>query len=207
MAYDRPSWKEIDRMRDKTGRRKKRENRDNREHEIREHSTRYDKYKQDLNRLFDQGLAGELLKKPDKEKDQEPSLPKVAGKAKSKSKAAVVTRKAKEGRIPKDSQASTSRLKLIRGVIDAEDSESLIRAVDELSEGFGLPDDWGVLVRVLEHPNEKIVLEAVTRMKVLLPNTVKIPRRFTLRERLRSISQTASDGELRQLAAEMEDRL
>jgi hypothetical protein len=202
MAYDRPSWKEIDRMRDKTGRGKKREKKD---HEIREHSTRYDKYKKDLNRLFDQGLAGELLKKPAKEKDkgQEPSLSKAAGKGKAK--AAVVTRK--EGRIPKNSQASTSRLKLIRSVVDAEDSESLVKAVDELNERFGLPDDWEVLVRVLEHHDEKLVLRAVSKMKVLLPKTVKIPRRFTLRERLRTISQTASDGELRQLASEMEEML
>ena len=202
MAYDRPSWKEIDRMRDKSGKRKKREKKD---HEIRGHSTRYDKYKQDLNRLFDQGLAGELLKKPEKEPKKEPELPAAKGKGKAKSKAAVVTRKAKEGRIPKNSQASTNRLKLIRSVIDAEDSEGLIKALDELSESFGLPDDWEVLVRVLEHPDEKLVIQAVSKMKALLPKTAKIPRRFTLRERLRSIGQTAADGELRQLASEMEE--
>jgi len=204
MAYDRPSWKEIDRMRDKTGRRKKREKKN---HEIREHSTRYDKYKKDLNRLFDQGLAGELLKKQTPEKPKEPEPPKPSSNSKSKSKAAVVTRKAKEGRIPKDTQAGTSRLKLIRSVIDAEDSEVLIKAVDELSGSFGIPDDWEVLVRVLEHPDEKLVLQAVIKMKALLPKTAKIPRRFTLRERLRSIGQTAADGELRQLAAEMEESM
>ena len=204
MAYDRPSWKEIDRMRDKSGRRKKREKKN---HEIREHSTRYDKYKKDLDRLFDQGLAGELLKKQTPEKPKEPEMPKPSGKDKSKSKAAVVTRKAKEGRIPKDSQASTNRLKLIRSVVDADDSAGLIKAVDELSDRFGIPDDWEVLVRVLEHPDEKLVLQAVSKMKALLPKTAKIPRRFTLRERLRSISQTAADGELRQLAAEMEESM
>ena len=202
MGYDRPSWKEIDRMKDKSGKRKKREKKD---HEIRGHSTRYDKYKQDLNRLFDQGLAGELLKKPVKEKNKEPTLPKSAGKGKTKAKAAVATRK--DGRIPKTSKVSTSRLKQIRSVVDAEDAESLVKAVNELNERFGLPDDWEVLVRVLEHPDEKLVLQAVSRMKDLLPKTVKIPRRFTLRERLRSIGQTASDGELRQLASEMEETL
>ena len=114
MAYDRRSCIEIDRMRDKSGKRKKREKKD---HEIRGHSTRYDKYKQDLNRLFDQGLAGELLKKPEKEPKEEPELPAAKGKGKAKSKAAVVTRKAKEGRIPKNSQASTNRLKLFRSVV------------------------------------------------------------------------------------------
>lgn len=204
MAYDRPSWKEIDRMRDGSGRRKKRGKKD---HEAREPSTRYDKYKQDLNRLFDQGLAGELLKKPVKEKDKvkTPSLSKITGKGKNRAKAAVATRK--EGRIPKTSKASTNRLKQIRSVIDAEDSESLVKAVNELNERFGLPDDWEVLVRVLEHPDEKLVIQAVYRMKELLPKTAKIPRRFTLRERLRSIGQTASDGELRQLASEMEEML
>jgi hypothetical protein len=202
MAYDRPNWKEIDRMREKPGRRKKRERQNN---EIRENSSRYNKYKKDLDRLFDQGLAGELLKKPVKERDKgkELSFPKATGKGKVK--AAVVTRK--EGRIPKNSQASTSRLKLIRGVIDAEDSVSLVKSVNELNEKFGLPNDWEVLIRVLEHLDEKLVLQSISKMKDLLPKTAKIPRRFTLRERLRSIGQTASDGELRQLATDMEEML
>lgn len=197
MAYDRPSWKDIDRMRDKPGRRKKREEERS---EIREHATRYDKYKQDLNRLFDQGLAGELLKKAGKDPPAETPA------AKPKAKAAVATRK-EGGRIPKDSRASASRLKLLRAIVGAVDAGELIQAVDELHQRFGLPDNFEVLARVLEHNDENLVIQAVAKMTALLPNMAKIPRRFTLRERLRYISQTARDGELRQQALELEGQI
>lgn len=202
MAYDRPSWSEIDKMRDRPSRRKKREKE---QKDLPQHSTRYDKYKADLNRLFDQGMAGELLKKETKE-PVEPEAPAPQVKAKTKTKTAVATRKG-NGRIPKSSKASTSRLKLIRAVIDAEDGESLNNALDELSVKFGLPDDWQVLVRVLEYHDETMILQAVGKMRDLLATTVKIPRRFTLKERLRSIGQTASDQELRNRAAELEELL
>jgi hypothetical protein len=206
MPYDRPSWKDIDRSKDNPGGRRNR--RDGGEkHEIKEHSTRYNRYKEDLDRMFDQGLAGELLKKIGKEaeKDKKPIEPERP-QPKPKAKAAVVTRPG-NGRIPKNTAASTNRLKLIRAVIDAEGAEALVAALNELVTQFGLPDDWEVLGRALEHRDEKIMLDAVTKMKNLLPSSVKIPRRFTLRERLRTISQTASDETLRQVAAELGDRL
>ena len=98
-------------------------------------------------------------------------------------------------------------MKLIRSVIDAQDTATVVEALDELVGHFGLPDDWEVLIRALEHSDEALVLKAVGKMKELLPNTVKIPRRFTLKERLRTISQTAQDDELRQMANSLEERL
>jgi hypothetical protein len=204
MAYDRPSWSEIDKMKDKPSRRKKREKE---RKDLPQHSTRYDKYKSDLNRLFDQGMAGELLKKAPKEPvEPEEPAPQSKAKAKGRAKTAVATRKG-NGRIPKNSKASTTRLKLIRAVIDAEDGEALNLALDELSGKFGLPDDWQVLVRVLEYHDEALIIQAVGKMHNLLASTAKIPRRFTLKERLRSIGQTAVDQELRNKATELEELL
>jgi len=200
MAYDRPSWREIDKAKDQSGRRKRR-NKDKKD--LPQHSTRYDKYKSDLNRLFDQGMAGDLLKK---EEAKEPEPPPQKTTPRGKTKTAVATRKG-NGRIPKNRKAATSRLKLFRAVVDAVDSESLNLALDELCEKFGLPDDWQVLARVLEYHDEKMIIQAVQKMKNLLPTTVKIPRRFTLKERLRSIGQTAVDQELRNLAREFEELL
>jgi len=202
MAYDRPSWREIDKMRDGSGARKRR---DRPNKDLGRHSTRYDKYKEDLNRLFDQGMAGELLKKTGKDQEPEPGdTPRTKGL--SKAKKAPPTRKG-NGRIPKSTKASTSRLRLIRTVINAEDSKMLSEAIDELVASFGLPDDWEVLARVLEHDNEDLVIGAVEKMSGLLAKTAKIPRRFTTKERLRSIGQTASSGHLRELATELEARL
>ena len=72
MVYDRPSWNDIDKMRDRGGSRKRREKQTK---DVQEHSSRYDKYKADLNRLFDQGMAGELLKKAVKEEPAAPAAP------------------------------------------------------------------------------------------------------------------------------------
>ena len=192
MVYDRPSWKEIDKMRDGSG--GKRAKRNRREEELKEHSTRYDKYKSDLNRLFDQGQAGELLKKMGKE---------VPGAAKPKENDS----RRKNGRIPQANEAATNRFKLIRAVVEATEHDTLIALLNDLESRFGLTDDWEVLVRALEHPDEKLMIKAVTRMAALLQVTAKIPRRATLKERLRAVSQTAASGELRDRAAQLEDRL
>ncbi len=198
-AYDRPSWREIDRRKD--GSSGKRRNRRDRK-EKREHSTRYDKYKADLNRLFDQGLAGELLKKSGKSTDNS-----VAEKTSKTKKSKGVLRRKGSGRIPKTGKKAASRFKLIRAVIDAGDTTDLVAAIDELVQGFGLPDDWDVLVRVLEYPDEALVSKAMTRMMDILATKVKISRKASLKERLRSISQTASDMDVRKKAEELEDLL
>jgi hypothetical protein len=193
MAYDRPSWRDIDKMRDGGARKKPRERKDQ---NLKDHSSRYDKYKEDLNRLFDQGMAGELLKKLGKD------APGSKGQAEKEKKGRI--RNNGNGRAPINRAASVERLSMIRAIAEAEDLSSLTLAIDNLEQRFGLLDDWEILVRVLEHPNEELVLKAVIRMKNLLPVTNRIPRRATLKERLRSISQTASSQELRAQAAEME---
>ena len=210
MAYDRPSWREIDRKKDHTSGRRNKKKQENRS-ELREHSTRYERYKADLDRLFDQGMAGELLKQADKEakaakaEAQESNTRKT--KTKAKGKTATTTRSKKASRIPKDTTKTANRLKLFRAVVDAQDTATVVAALDELVASFGLPDDWEILVRVLEHSDEKLIIEAIGKMKELLPKTTKIPRRFTLKERLRSIGQTAQSSQLRELAVSLEERL
>lgn len=201
---DRPSWKDIDRMRDGSGRRRKKSKE---KKELKEHSTRYDRYKADLNRLFDQGMAGELLRKT-----AAPNGGEDTHKDKEEAKASLpngknVLRRKGNGRIPKDSSKSASRFKLIRTIVDTQDSKLLIAAIDEMVDRFKLPDDWDVLIRVLEHPNLQLVHESVRKMVDLLPNTPKIPRRASLKERLRTIGQTAADLKLRELASQLEGML
>ncbi|NMB76831.1 MAG: hypothetical protein GYA21_17070 [Myxococcales bacterium] len=191
MAYDRPSWREIDKMRDGGRVRKKR---DNQIRDLSEHSTRYEKYKSDLNRLFDQGMASELVKKFGKDK------PAAEDDARKRRRDAMRQPTA-------DSKASLSRLKLIRAVLEAGDPAALVAAVDELSQRFGLPDEWEVLIRVLEHPGEALQEQAIDRMIALLPVSAKVPRRATLKERLRAVAQVAREAKLRDKARGLEERL
>jgi len=70
-----------------------------------------------------------------------------------------------------------------------------------------LPDDFEVLVRVVEHPDEALVKAAIVKMSSLLAATAKVPRKASLKERLRTIGQTAVDHELRTAASDLEARL
>ncbi len=203
MAYERPSWREIDKMKDQSGSRRKRERRV--DDAIQEHSTRYDKYKSELHRLFDQGMTGELLKKLGKDSNSSKAAVSHAPSAHSgKSKDTSARR---TGRISPKNDASDSRLKLMRAVTDASDQAGLIQALDNLVNRFGLPDDWEVLIRALEHPDEKLVLSAINKLQSLTAVTAKISRRFTLKERLRAIAQTAKKLALCEAASELENRI
>ena len=198
MAYDRPSWREIDKKRDQPGVKKRR---DSETKDIQKHSTRYSRYKADLDRLFDQGLAGELLKRTSKEaQPEDENLDR-----KEKPKGTTTTRK-KSGRITKG-KAGSSRLKLVRTIVDTGDRDLLLKSIDELVNRFGMPDDWDVLGRVLEHEDEKQISLAITKMKQMLQGAKRIPRRPTLKERLRTIGQTARNEELRKLALDLEELL
>ncbi|MBW2703963.1 MAG: hypothetical protein JRF33_24345 [Deltaproteobacteria bacterium] len=201
MGYDRPSWKDIDRQRDgSSGRRK---GKDKKEQGLQQHSTRYDKYKRDLDRLFDQGLAGELLKKTAPDEEPEVELKKES----KKSKGPETTRRRNNERIPRNPAKSASRLKFIRAVVDAADTESLINSLDALVADFGLPDDLEVLMRVLEHTDEALILRAVAKIDELRQGAKRIPRKASSKERLRFIGQTAASGELRKVATALEEQL
>ncbi|RLB58789.1 MAG: hypothetical protein DRI34_03805 [Deltaproteobacteria bacterium] len=202
---ERQSWREIDRRRDNPGGRRKRKNG---ERELPQHSTRYERYKADLDRLFDQGLAGELLRKAGKH----PAAQAREAAAEEASQAAPeqqepATRAKKAARRPRVNRRAAGKLKLMRAVIDAPAGEGVCQAIDELVERFGLPDDWEVLVRTLEHDDEALVLQAVDKMSVVLPGLAKVPRRLSVKERLRTISQTASEADLRARAEKLQQLL
>ncbi|RME23630.1 MAG: hypothetical protein D6806_10935 [Deltaproteobacteria bacterium] len=196
---ERLSWKEIDRMRDNPSARRKRREPDK---NIPQHSTRYERYKKDLDRLFDEGLASELLKKMGKSAMPESVAQGDTGGNTEPARSAVKKRKR-----PRTADTSASRLKLMRQVVESPTGQQLEVAANELVERFGMPDDWDVLVRILEHSSEKMVTEAVERMRKLLPAMANVPRRLSVKERLRTIAQTASDVSLRHAAEELEQNL
>lgn len=193
MAEDRLSWREIDKLRDRPGGRHRKEKKS----EIADGTTRYQRYRAELDRLFDQGLTEEILRKLGR-----PSTP---GGVEPKKEPANKDASKPRGRTPRPEQSrqAKSKLKLMRRVVDAQTGPEVSAAIDELVEKFGLPDDWEVLARLPEHGNERLVLQAVEKMQQLLTVTVNVPRRASLKQRLRIISQTASDPKLRQEAGRL----
>ncbi len=61
----------------------------------------------------------------------------------------------------KPNESNQAKIKLIRKVRQAETFDGFVNAVNELRTTFGLPNDADVLTRVLEHPDNSAVVEAL----------------------------------------------
>lgn len=173
MSDDRPrkSWRDIDKMRDKS------RHRDDRDGPVGlgPRGQRSQKsYRAALDRLFESGRIGELVdqKSPGSEKP-----------------------------------SRENRIKLMRQVRDAVGRDEVTRAVDRLVDAFGLPDDWDVLVRVLEHREAPRQLQAMERMDALLEQDARPRRTGALLGQLKMIRDFSGDPDLEDLATRLIDRI
>jgi hypothetical protein len=160
------SWREIDKMRDRSGGSTRR---DTRERERFENSTGYTKYKTNLDRLFSGGGA---------------VLPEHLG-----GKAAPTGEM-----VEKDEE----RKKLYA----IEDLKTFYAAATEYLKKNDLPDDPRILDRLLMHPDEEILEQALARLEALhKAGVLKVPPALT--QRLASVEIDSGDPKIRRRAAEL----
>ena len=167
--YDRPSWSERDKRRNRSAHRQD----DERERkESRTGGTGYSKYKSELNRLFNSGKAGG-------------HVGHIMGKARDSAPGEA-------------SDDSDGRAALVRAVRVAEGHEEMVAAVDALVAQGNLPDELEILTQVVTHPNEAIVLDALERIERLTRRNT-LQRKAAFLQRLYTLEQTSEDPELRDL--------
>jgi hypothetical protein len=169
---DRPrpkkSWREIDKMRDRSGGGSSR--RDQRDRDSFERSTGYTKYKTNLERLFSGGAP----------------LPEHLRGA------------AGEG----DEQREEERKKLFA----IEETKAFYAAASEFLKKNEMPHDPRLLDRLLGHPDEATVEQALARLEELhQAGTLKAPP--ALKNRLASVEIESGDPKVRRRAAELRKAL
>lgn len=91
-------------------------------------------YRAELDQFFDKGVASNRIQGVIKESGDGPEKP---------------------------NETNQEKIKLSRRVRQAETFDGFVKAVDELRTTFGLPNDADVLTRVLEHPDNTAVVEAL----------------------------------------------
>ena len=157
------SWREIDKMRDRSGGSTRR---DTREREKFEQSTGYTKYKTNLERLFAGGAP----------------LPEHLRGAQD--------------------QAAAERDDERKKLYAIEDPKLFYAAASEYLRKNPLPDDPRLLDRLLMHPDEDILEQALTRLEELhKAGTLKVPPALT--QRLSSVEIDSGDPKIRKRAAEL----
>jgi hypothetical protein len=160
------SWREIDKMRDRSGGSTRR---NDRERERFENSTGYTKYKTNLDRLFSGGGAA----LPEHLREKTDPTGAIAEKDEERKKLYAI-----------------------------EDSKAFYAAASEFLKKNDLPDDPRILDRLLMHPDEEILEQALGRLEALhKAGTLKVPPALT--QRLASVEIDSGDPKIRRRAAEL----
>lgn len=94
------------------------------------------------------------------------------------------------GRSPSEYRLRLERLRMARDV------EEIRGAADAFLQHHQLPDDPDVLTKVMQHPTEKVVREAMGQISALLMQG-RMPATLILEERLRELDQRAAEDATR----------
>jgi hypothetical protein len=152
-----------------------------------------------LDALFEKGELGKYAEKlglgvPG-------GAPKPAADA-PKTPAAPVRDPEADARAERDAERGALRKKVLEGTT----RDAVGRAFDRYCKAYGMPKDWELLERGLEHPRDARLAEVLTEVEALL--AIEKPRRVrTLDGRLRFIAETHEDHELRARAVAIRARL
>jgi hypothetical protein len=152
-----------------------------------------------LDALFEKGEIGKYAEKLGL--GTPAGAPKPAADV-PKAPAAPARDPAAEARAERD----TERVALRKKILESTTRDTVGRAFDRYAKAYGMPKDWELLERGLEHPRDARLAEVLTELEALLVS--EKPRRVrTLDGRLRFIAETHEDADLRARAAALRARL
>ena len=126
-------------------------------------------------------------------------------------KPAPETSKVAEPRPPSQEELARAerdadRAALRKKILDGTTRDAVGKAFDRYVKSYGMPQEWEVLERGLEHPSNDGLAEVLTALETML-RTEKPRRTRTLDSRLRFIAETHEDKELRARAEALRTKL
>ena len=200
---DRPkkSWREIDSKRDRSQQRGPSERRDDSPFGGgKKGEQRQKTYRSQLDRLFESGGIGKLVAEQEKQKQEE--LAQKMGMRPAPPAAPAADKPAAEAAPPADE----GRIKKLAAVRDAIGPDAITKAVGAYLKAYPWPNDLDFLSAALEHRDEDIIREALTRLTTALA-AGKPRRAATLAGRLRTLEELGADDEIRRQASELRRKL
>ncbi len=175
--YDRPSWSEIDKRKDRS-----KHVRDERQGipQRKKVSTGYSRYKDELDHLFRTGKKEGMIK--------------------------AILEKKEVGKLL-DNQEAPKRQKLLRAIRDAVSERQVVEAIDRFVATYGdLPDDVEVLTQALVHEEDSVKESALRRLSKYLDGHI-VTSRSLLIERVKYLAQSSDDDAVKNLAGEVKKKL
>lgn len=216
----RPSWRDIDKTRDRSGG-PKRDREGPPSRSMREEERQQKQYRAALEALFEKGEIGKLA---DRLGQNGPRLNAMEAlqavnepsPAPSESTPAQVV--APSGGTPASTppageakvlgrKKGDDKVTLRRKVMEATSRHEITKAVERYLERFPMPDDHEFLEQLLEHEQEGRVMEAMERIGNLLDQRHPPKRSRALCSKLRYLSETSRNEEMKERASGLLRRL
>ncbi|MFN3202377.1 MAG: hypothetical protein ACE366_28520 [Bradymonadia bacterium] len=103
-----------------------------------------------------------------------------------------------------DGEASPDpRTKALRAVRAAESGPKLIKAIDALRKEHGLPDDMEILLRVLEHPKDEVLREALDLIEPYVELGNPLPKKRQFIQKLKGLEFSSFDPRVQRKAVDI----
>ncbi|MCA9546922.1 MAG: hypothetical protein KC613_21095 [Myxococcales bacterium] len=114
-----------------------------------------------------------------------------------------------KGKLPDgESEGASPRQQLMRAIRDADSQRKLEKAVDELVDQFGLPDDdMELMLRVLEHSKDSVLLDALAKVEAFVETGMPMPRKARMVSRLRNVEAASFDPRVQAKAGRLAGQL
>lgn len=111
-------------------------------------------------------------------------------------------------KLPEGSLEPTGRQKLLREIREASDVRVLKKAVDALVAEHGMPEeDLDALLRILEHPDDRILAQALEKLEAYVESGRQVDRKVRFVARLRNVEASSFDPRVQAQAGRLANRL
>lgn len=106
-----------------------------------------------------------------------------------------------------ESEGPSERQQLLRTIRSGKSGKELHKAIDTLRADYGLPDDMEILVRVLEHPKDPVLLDALGLIEAHVESGKQVPKKTLLVQRLKGLEFSSFDPRVQRKAVGLANRL
>jgi len=113
-----------------------------------------------------------------------------------------------KGKLPAGtSEGPSERQTLIRTVRESKGGKELEKALDQLIEQFGLPDDPDVWLQALAHPKDAVLKDTLGKIEEYVNSGQLLPRQTRFIERLKGLEFSSFDPRVQMKAVSLATRL
>ena len=104
-------------------------------------------------------------------------------------------------------EGPSERQLLLRAIRQAESGKPLTKAIDAFLAEHEMFDDMELLLRVLEHPKDPVLAQALDRIEAYLESGQAVPRKNLFRRRLEGLEFCSFDPRVQRKAQVLAGRL